>query len=89
LVPFGAFAKRDSPEGAKHEAHAHAKAAQNTQPRSIADKVRSYANSMHRRSPVGTDYAAKDFAEKLRSYKRKKPRVSGALILQRLRNTAP
>ncbi|MDH0289378.1 hypothetical protein N7414_09675, partial [Pseudomonas sp. GD04087] len=28
LVPFGAFAKRDSPEGAKHGMRAHAEAAQ-------------------------------------------------------------
>jgi hypothetical protein len=28
LVPFGAFAKRDSPEGAKHEVYAHANAVQ-------------------------------------------------------------
>ena len=33
----------DSPEGAKQEASAHAEAAQNTTPGSIADRVRSYA----------------------------------------------
>jgi hypothetical protein len=32
LVPFGAFAKRDSPEGAKQKTTKHAEAAQNTAP---------------------------------------------------------
>ncbi len=37
LVPFGAFAKRDSPEGAKQEIPAHAEAAQKLRPKHRQD----------------------------------------------------
>jgi hypothetical protein len=40
---YPTFDKRDSPEGAKHRVRAHAEAAQNTQSKSIAEKLRSYA----------------------------------------------
>ncbi|MBB4861939.1 hypothetical protein HNP46_000776 [Pseudomonas nitritireducens] len=40
---FGSLQSR-SPEGAKHRLRARTEATQNTQPKSIADKVRSYVN---------------------------------------------